>query len=48
MRDIELYRHTLGVLELWTVDRVELNVAKRRVDIWATHPPGLMPAVPRM
>ncbi len=41
MRDIELYRHLLGLLEPWTVDRVELNVTARRVDIWATHPTGV-------
>ncbi len=41
MRDTELYRHLLGLLEPWTVDRVELNVAERRVDVWAVHPPGV-------
>ncbi len=41
MRDTELYRHLLGLLEPWTVDRVELNVAERRVDVWATHPAGV-------
>lgn len=41
MRDTELYRHLLGLLEPWTVDRVELNVTERRVDVWAVHPPGV-------
>lgn len=41
MRDTELYRHLLGLLEPWTVDRVELNIPDRRVDVWATHPAGL-------
>ena len=42
MRDTDLYRHLLGLLEPWTVDRVELNIAERRVDVWATHPAGVM------
>ena len=41
MRDTELYRHLLGLLESWTVDRVELNVTERRVDVWTVHPPGV-------
>jgi len=41
MRDTELYRHLLGLLEPWTVDRVALNIAERRVDVWAVHPPGI-------
>ena len=41
MRDTELYRHLLGLLEPWTVDRVELNVTERRVDVWTVHPPGV-------
>ena len=34
MRDTELSRCLLGLLEPWTVDRVELNVTERRVDVW--------------
>ena len=41
MRDTELYRHLLGLLEPWTVDRVELHVTERRVDVWASHPAGV-------
>lgn len=42
MRDTELYRHLLlGLLEPWTVERVELNVTERRVDVWASHPAGV-------
>lgn len=41
MRDTDLYRHVLGLLEPWTVDRVELKIAERRVDVWATHPAGV-------
>lgn len=33
MRDTEPYRHLLGFLESWTVDRVALNIAERRVDV---------------
>lgn len=38
MRDTDLYRHVLGLVDPWTVDRVELKIAERRVDVWATHP----------
>jgi transposase len=41
MRDTELYRHLLGLLEPWPVDRVEVNVTERRVDVWASHPAGV-------
>jgi hypothetical protein len=37
MRDIELYRHLLGIESPWTVARVELNVGEQRVDVWAGH-----------
>ena len=37
MRDIDLYRHLLGLAAPWTVTRVELNVKEQRVDIWAGH-----------
>jgi transposase len=37
MRDIELYRHLLGIESPWTVTRVELNVPEQRVDVWADH-----------
>lgn len=38
MRDTELYRHLLGLLEPWEVSRVELSVEDQRVDVWAEHP----------
>ena len=38
MRDTELYRHLLGLLEPWEVSRVELSVEDQRVDVWANHP----------
>jgi len=37
MRDVELYRHLLGLLPPWTVERVDLSVKDSRVDVWATH-----------
>jgi transposase len=37
MRDLELYRHLLGIDSPWTVTRVELNVPQQRVDVWAGH-----------
>ena len=37
MRDTELYRQLLGLEKPWTVDRVELDVAKQRVDVFAKH-----------
>lgn len=40
MRDVELYRHLLGVVEPWTVERVELSVAEQRVDVWVDHREG--------
>lgn len=42
MRDTALYRHLLGLCEPWMVDRVALNVAEGRVDVWAAHPVGIM------
>jgi hypothetical protein len=41
MRDTELYRHLLGLLEPWTGEWVELNVTARRVDVWASHHAGV-------
>jgi transposase len=37
VRDIELYRHLLGIASPWTVTQVELSVQKQRVDVWAGH-----------
>jgi transposase len=39
MRDRELYQRILGLVEPWFVDRVELNTAEQRVDIWVEHRP---------
>ena len=37
MRDVELYRHLLGLESPWSVRAVELNVREQRVDVWAEH-----------
>ncbi len=37
MRDIELYRHLLGLESPWQVTRVELSLAEGKVDVWADH-----------
>lgn len=37
MRDIELYRHLLGVESPWSVTRVDLSVKDRRVDVFLDH-----------
>ena len=47
MRDTELYRHLLGLLEPWTVEHVELNVPEQRIDVWTAHPPGRPWACPK-
>jgi len=46
MRDVELYRHLLGLEEPWTVWSVELNVQEQRVDVWAGHAEGSAGRVP--
>lgn len=38
MRDTELYRHLLGLLAPWAVERVELSAEEGRVDVWVVHP----------
>lgn len=37
MRDTDLYRQLLGLEKPWSVDRVELDVKKQRVDVWTKH-----------
>lgn len=37
MRDVELYRHLLGLASPWEMGDVELSVADQRVDVWAEH-----------
>jgi transposase len=41
MHDTDLYRHLLGLMDPWTVGRVELDVAAQRVDVWVEHPKGM-------
>lgn len=42
MRDVELYRHLLGIEPPWTVTEVELKVADQRVDVRVGHADGLL------
>jgi transposase len=37
MRDVELYRHLIGLEAPWTVARVTLDIKERRVEVWAEH-----------
>jgi len=40
MEDKELYGHVLGLEKPWRVDRVQLDIQKERVDVWAVHEEG--------
>ncbi len=40
MQDTELYRHLLGLVAPWIVERVELNLPGERVDVWVGYPKG--------
>lgn len=40
MESKELYRHLLGLNEPWTVERVDLDMAKQHVDVYVKHPSG--------
>lgn len=37
MRDVELYRHLIGLQSPWTVEKVTLDIKERRVEVWAQH-----------
>lgn len=41
MRDTELYQRVLGLSEPWSVRRVELKLAEKRVDVWVEHRLGV-------
>jgi len=41
MEDKELYRHVLGLEEPWRVDKVQLDMRKETVDVWAVHKEGI-------
>lgn len=46
MESKELYRHLLGLVAPWTVERVELDMAKMHVEVYAAHAPGTRFACP--
>jgi transposase len=46
MESVELYRQLLGLSEPWTVERVDLDVAKGRVEVYVAHAPGQRFACP--
>ena len=46
MRDTELYQQLLGLVEPWTVARVELSVTDGQVGVWVEHPPACRFACP--
>jgi transposase len=37
VRDTDLYRRLLGLESPWTVDRVDLDIKTRQVDVYAKH-----------
>ncbi len=41
MQDTALYEYLLGLQAPWTVSRVELDVKRRQVDVWAEHTQGV-------
>ena len=41
MQDTELYKHLLGLAAPWFVERVDLNMADQRVDVWVEDPRNL-------
>lgn len=47
MESKELYRHLLGLNEPWTVERVDLDMAKQHVDVFVEHPKGCRFACPK-
>jgi transposase len=46
MESKELYQCLLGLNQPWTVERVELDMAKMRVDVYVEHPAGTRLACP--
>ena len=43
MESVELYRQLLGLGAPWTVERVELDVAKGHVAMWGMHLDNALP-----
>ena len=46
MDSVELYRQLLGLTAPWTVERVELDIAKQHVEVHVGHPAGQRFACP--
>ena len=46
MKDTELYRHLLGITPPWTVEKVDLDVEKQRIDVSLAHKRGQRWACP--
>ena len=46
MESVELYRQLLGLAAPWTVEQVELDIAKQHVEIHVGHAPGQRFACP--
>ena len=47
MESKDLYQHLLGLSTPWTVERVELDMAKQHVDVYVGHPKGTRFACPQ-
>ena len=47
MQDTALYEYLLGLKSPWTVSRVELNVKRQCVEVWAEHPEGALWSCPK-
>lgn len=47
MEGKDLYRHLLGLGTPWTVERVDLDIAKQHVDVYVGHPKGTRFACPQ-
>lgn len=47
MQDTALYHYLLGLKSPWTVSRVELNIKRQCVEVWAEHPEGALWSCPK-
>ena len=47
MESKDLYQHLLGLSTPWTVERVDLDMAKQHVDVYVGHPKGTRFACPQ-
>jgi len=47
MESKDLYQHLLGLNTPWTVERVDLDMAKQHVDVFVEHPKGVRFACPQ-